>query len=177
ISQVLKPKNVQVFFDCAYQGFASGDAEADAWALRHFVAEGHAVALAQSYAKNFGLYGERVGALSFVCASPDEKTRLESQLKVLIRPMYSNPPVHGARVVAQVLGDPALFAQWKTECAGMADRIKAMRAALRSALEQDLKSAKNWSHVTDQIGMFAYTGLTKDQVLAMSEQFHVYCTL
>ena len=177
IASTLKKKQVQVFFDFAYQGFASGDPEADAWALRHFVKEGHHVALAQSYAKNFGLYGERVGALSFVCASTAEKASLESQLKALIRPMYSNPPVHGARVVAEVLGDPELKAQWFSECKLMADRIKDMRHALRSALEDDLKSSKSWAHITDQIGMFAFTGLTSDQVIKMREDYKVYCTL
>jgi len=176
IARALGEKKVQILIDCAYQGFASGDPEEDAWALRHFVWEGHNVALAQSYAKNFGLYGERVGALSFVCNSTEEKANLESQLKALIRPMYSNPPVHGARVVSEVLGDPELAAQWRQECKSMADRIKDMRQALRSSLEDDQKSPKDWSHITSQIGMFAFTGLTKDQVLYMRKEFNVYCT-
>mmetsp|Transcript_17389 Transcript_17389/g.69875 ORF Transcript_17389/g.69875 Transcript_17389/m.69875 type:complete len:440 (-) Transcript_17389:1056-2375(-) len=177
ISATLKQRpSVQIFFDCAYQGFASGDAEADAAALRTFVADGHAIMLAQSYAKNFGLYGERVGALSAVCADAAEARALESQLKVLIRPMYSSPPVHGAKVVAAVLKDPALRAQWSQECAGMAARIKAMRALLKTSLEAE-GSTKDWSHVTDQIGMFAFTGLSEDQVKRLRAEFHVYCTL
>ena len=176
MSDVLKAKKVQIFFDCAYQGFASGDAEKDAWALRKFVDDGHSVALAQSYAKNFGLYGERVGALSFVCDSTAEKNSLESQLKAIIRPTYSSPPVHGARVVAKVLSDPTLRAQWATECKAMADRIKDMRSSLKGALI-DCGSTKNWDHITSQIGMFAFTGLSKDQVLNMRNEFHVYCTL
>lgn len=176
LSRLLLNKRVQVFFDCAYQGFASGDAEADAWAIRKFVEDGHQIMLAQSFAKNFGLYGERVGALSAVCADPDEAKVLESQLKALIRPMYSSPPVHGARVVATVLADPQLRAQWSRECKLMADRIKDMRTQLRAALEA-AGSAKDWTHITDQIGMFAFTGLSKDQVVAMRDHFNVYCTL
>ena len=175
LSAVLKGTGTQLFFDCAYQGFASGDAERDAAGLRHFVADGHEIMLAQSYAKNFGLYGERVGALSAVCATADEAKALESQLKAVIRPMYSSPPVHGAKIVAEVLSDPDLRATWTTECKAMADRIGGMRTALRAKLTE-AGSTRDWSHITDQIGMFAYTGLTSDQVLAIRAQFHVYCT-
>uniref|UniRef100_A0A6S8EMG6 Aspartate aminotransferase n=1 Tax=Aureoumbra lagunensis TaxID=44058 RepID=A0A6S8EMG6_9STRA len=176
ISQILKHRNLNLFFDCAYQGFASGDAENDAWAIRKFIQDGHQLILAQSYAKNFGLYGERVGALSFVCANPEQKQALESQLKRLIRPMYSSPPVHGARVVAHVLKNPTLRAQWTEECAAMASRIADMRSALKQALN-DSGSSRNWDHITKQIGMFAFTGLTKDQCIALRDQFHVYLTL
>lgn len=176
MSKVLKFKKVQIFFDCAYQGFASGDAESDAWALRRFVKDGHKILLAQSYAKNFGLYGERVGALSAVCESAEEAKALESQLKGIIRPMYSSPPVHGARVVAEVLSDPELRTQWTEECKQMAERIHDMRSALKDALVKH-GSKKDWSHITSQIGMFAFTGLSKDQVLAMRDKYHIYCTL
>ena len=101
-------KKHKVFFECVYQGFASGDAAREAHAIRKFVGDGHQIMLSQSYAKNFGLDGERIGALSVVCADPEEKARVESQLKIVVRPMYSNPPVHGARLVATVLGAPAL---------------------------------------------------------------------
>ena len=158
---------------CGSRGAARG--VRDAAGLRHFVADGHEIMLAQSYAKNFGLYGERVGALSAVCATVDEAKALESQLKAVIRPMYSSPPVHGAKIVAEVLSDPDLRATWTAECKAMADRIGAMRTALRAKLTE-AGSTRDWSHITDQIGMFAYTGLTSDQVLAMRAQFHVYCT-
>jgi len=176
LSSALKATDLQLFFDCAYQGFASGDAERDALALRSFVADGHEILLCQSYAKNFGLYGERVGALSAVCKDPAEKAALESQLKAIIRPMYSSPPIHGARIVKEVLGDPALQAQWTDECRAMAERIQAMRALLREGLAK-AGSTRDWAHITDQIGMFAYTGLAKDQVQAMRDEFAVYCTL
>ena len=164
---------------CCRQGArptnASGDAEADAFALRHFAAEGVPFALAQSFAKNFGLYGERVGVLSFVCDSSDEAERVLSQLKILVRGMYSNPPIHGARVVAEVLSDPALEEQWRAECKTMADRIINMRKALKAGLEA-AGSTKDWSHVTDQIGMFCYTGLTKSQVQTLKDDYHIYIT-
>ena len=164
-----------VMFDCAYQGFASGDADRDAASIRRFVADGHELLLAQSFAKNFGLYGERVGALSVVCADAAERTRVESQLKRIARPIWSNPPAHGARVVARVLGDASLRAQWTAECRGMADRIIAMRSALKANLAA-AGSTRDWSHITDQIGMFAFTGLTEPQVLELRSKYHIYLT-
>lgn len=175
ISKALKGRSLAVFFDSAYQGFASGDAEADAFAIRQFVKDGHSFALAQSFAKNFGLYGERVGLLSVVCADADEAKRVDSQLKLVIRPMYSNPPIHGARIVAAVLSDPELEAKWRAECKEMADRIIAMRAALRNALAA-AGSTRDWSHVTDQIGMFCYSGMTKEQVARLRDEYSIYIT-
>ena len=121
--------------DCAYQGFASGDAEADASAIRRFLDDGHSLLLAQSFAKNFGLYGERVGTLSVACADAAEKERVMSQLKLIIRPMYSSPPIHGALIVSEVLGDAALSKQYYGECASMAARINEMRTLLPERLE------------------------------------------
>ncbi|TMW56248.1 hypothetical protein Poli38472_008896 [Pythium oligandrum] len=180
ISDVMKAKNHIVFFDCAYQGFASGDASRDAAAVRHFVEEGHKIILCQSYAKNFGLYGERVGALSVVTASEEEAQRVESQLKIIIRPMYSNPPIHGSLIVSTILSDPALKKQWYDECKGMAERIISMRKSLREELEGIEKknnvAKSDWRHITDQIGMFCYTGLTEAQVSRMIEKHHIYLT-
>jgi aspartate aminotransferase len=110
----------------AYLSFASGDPDKDAWALRYFVDQGHSIALAQSFAKNFGLYGERVGAFSLVCESAEEKKRVESQLKIVVRAMYSNPPIHGARIVAEILEDEELTNIWRGEVKGMAERIITM---------------------------------------------------
>jgi len=166
---------LRVIIDCAYQGFASGDAEADAFAIRHFVSEGVPIALTQSFAKNFGLYGERVGAASLVCADADEAARALSQLKIVARPIYSNPPVHGARIVAKVLTDPTLEAQWRGECKTMAERIISMRTALREELTK-VGSTRDWSHITSQIGMFCYTGLSKEQVAALTSDHHIYLT-
>lgn len=96
----------------AYQGFASGDTTRDAFALRYFIEQGHQVALAQSFAKNMGLYGERIGAFSLTTSSPEETKRVDSQVKIIIRPMYSNPPLHGAWIVATILGNTTLCRQW-----------------------------------------------------------------
>jgi len=164
LSALMLKKNHLVFFDCAYQGFASGDAEADSYSIRKFVADGHYILLSQSFAKNFGLYGERVGLFSMVTASTEECERVKSQLKILIRGMYSNPPVHGARIVAEVLTDLELKQEWTRECKAMADRINAMRLLFREKLEACGERVGSWRHITDQIGMFCYTGLTIQQV-------------
>ncbi|KAG6990968.1 hypothetical protein G7Y79_00060g092720 [Physcia stellaris] len=175
ISDVVKEKKHYPFFDMAYQGFASGDTDRDAFPVRHFVAQGHQLCLAQSFAKNMGLYGERVGAFSIVCDSAEEKKRVDSQIKILVRPLYSNPPVHGARIAAEILNDPSLNKQWLAEVKGMADRIISMRALLKENLE-DLGSKHDWSHITSQIGMFAYTGLTPQQMEILAKENSVYAT-
>ncbi|KAL1922646.1 uncharacterized protein VTP21DRAFT_10185 [Calcarisporiella thermophila] len=176
ISSAIKERDHFVFFDMAYQGFASGNADKDAYALRKFISDGHPLCLSQSFAKNMGLYGERVGAFSIPCATPEEREAVESQLKILIRPMYSNPPVNGARIAATVLNDEALRSEWLGEVRGMAARIISMREKLRNHLEQDLRSSRPWKHITDQIGMFCYTGLTPEQTDALRQDHHVYMT-
>ena len=108
MSAVIKQRNLLPFFDMAYQGFASGDVDKHAAALRLFVDEGHTVLLAQSFAKNMGLYGERAGAFTVCCSSKEEAARVESQVKIIVRPLYSNPPRHGARIAAEVLTNPDL---------------------------------------------------------------------
>lgn len=138
----------------AYQGFASGSTSRDAFAVRHFVSEGHQIALAQSFAKNMGLYGERVGAFSLTTVDPEEKARVDSQLKIVIRPMYSNPPLHGARIANAILGDQVLYSQWEGEVKGMADRIISMREKLYDLLTHNLKTPGQWDHIKSQIGMF-----------------------
>lgn len=164
LSDLVKAKQHYPFFDMAYQGFASGDIDRDAFPVRHFEAEGHRLCLAQSFAKNMvclmcsrfdvtngeGLYGERVGAFSICCDSQDEKKRVDSQIKILVRPLYSNPPIHGARIASTILNDPKLRKQWETEVKGMADRIITMRALLRKHLEE-LGSRHSWAHITDQV--------------------------
>jgi len=175
LSHVCKEREHFVFFDLAYQGFASGDPEKDAAPVRLFLDDGHNVAIAQSFAKNFGLYGERIGALTMVCANPVEAEALESQLKILIRPMYSNPPIYGARIVATVLSDPHLAAEWRTEVKLMASRIIGMRESLVAQLKE-IGSRRDWSHITKQIGMFCFTGLTPEQVDRLRSDFHIYLT-
>lgn len=175
IEAAVKAQGHYAFFDMAYQGFASGDIDKDAFALRHFVAKGHNVCLAQSFAKNMGLYGERIGAFSVVCADAEERARVDSQIKILVRPMYSNPPIHGARIAAEILNTPELYSQWLVEVKEMADRIITMRALLKENLEK-LGSKHDWSHITSQIGMFAYTGLTPEQMDVLAKEHSVYAT-
>jgi aspartate aminotransferase len=176
ISDTMTKFNLIPFFDNAYQGFASGNSEKDAAALRLFVEDGHQFAMVQSFSKNFGLYGHRIGTLSAVGADADEAKRVFSQMKMVIRPMYSNPPRFGARIVTEVLSDPQLTKEYVEQCAGMADRINTMRVVLRTKLEE-AGSTLSWQHITRQIGMFAYSGLSKDKVLLLRDKHHIYCTL
>jgi aspartate aminotransferase len=159
----------------AYQGFASGDIDKDAYAVRLFLKEGHKICLAQSFAKNMGLYGERVGAFTIIGESADEAKRVMSQLKILIRPMISNPPIHGARLAHLILTTPDLRQQWLKDVKGMADRIITMRKSLQELLAKE-GSKKNWQHVTDQIGMFCFTGMTEQQVERITKEFSIYLT-
>jgi len=114
--------------------------------------------VAQSFAKNFGLYGERIGALHIVTSNKDVATRVMSQLKLVIRAMYSSPPLHGARIVARILKNPEWRAEWEAELKEVAGRIVKMRSLLKSELN-NLKVSGNWDHITNQIGMFTYTGM------------------
>ena len=129
--------------------------------------------VATSFSKSFSLYGERVGALSVVCSDKDECARVLSQLKIVIRTNYSNPPTFGAQVVAMVLGSPALRAQWETELAGMRDRIRAMRQALVAKL-QAAGVQGDLSYIVRQKGMFSYSGLAKEQMQRLRSEFGVY---
>jgi len=175
LSKLCSSKNFLPFFDMAYQGFASGDIDRDAAGLRQFVADGHRPIVTQSYAKNMGLYGERIGALTVVCDDAAQAKSVESQLKILIRPMYSNPPIHGARIVSKILGTESLRKEWLAEVKMMADRINTMRASLVAGLKKE-GSTRNWSHITSQIGMFCFTGLSEPQVERLTKEFHVYLT-
>jgi aspartate aminotransferase len=123
-----------------------------------------------------GLYGERVGALSIVCKSAPVASRVDSQLKMVIRPMYSSPPAHGAAIAAAILADRGLFEEWTVELKGMAERIISMRHQLYDAL-QARGTPGDWSHVLKQIGMFTFTGLNNDQVRFMTREYHIYMTL
>ncbi|KAG4074950.1 hypothetical protein HA402_009375 [Bradysia odoriphaga] len=175
LSELVKKRNLFPFFDMAYQGFASGDCVKDAFAVRLFAKEGHHLALCQSYAKNMGLYGERSGAFSLLLGDKDEADRCLSQMKILIRPMYSNPPIHGAHIVREILSDKSLRSEWLVEVKGMADRIISMRTALKNNLVK-LGSTRSWDHITDQIGMFCYTGLKPNQVERITKEFSIYLT-
>lgn len=179
IAQVMREKQHFPFFDCAYQGFASGSLAQDAWAINHFVEQGFELMIAQSYAKNFGLYGERAGCFHFVAApsskASDEVSRVGSQLAILQRSEISNPPAYGARIASMILNDKQLFAQWEEDLRTMSGRIIEMRKALQSKLEQ-LGTPGKWNHITEQIGMFSFTGLNETQVQKLREVSHVYMT-
>ncbi|KAH0940925.1 hypothetical protein HID58_000562 [Brassica napus] len=176
IADVIQEKNHIPFFDVAYQGFASGSLDEDAASVRLFAERGMEFFVAQSYSKNLGLYAERIGAINVVCSSADAATRVKSQLKRIARPMYSNPPVHGARIVANVVGDAAMFNEWKAEMEMMAGRIKTVRQQLYDSLVSKDKSGKDWSFILKQIGMFSFTGLNKAQSDNMTDKWHVYMT-
>lgn len=123
-----------------------------------------------------GLYGERVGAFSLVTGSEEETARVDSQVKIVVRPLYSNPPAHGARIAGSILADDALYQQWLTEVKGMADRINGMRATLKKLLVEDLGNKNNWDHITNQIGMFAFLGISPEAVEKLKNEHHVYLT-
>ena len=176
VAQIMKTKHHIPFFDSAYQGFASGDPESDAWPVRYFVEQRFDVILvAQSYAKNFGLYGERAGCLHVVTSSTALTGSIFSQLRALQRVTVSTPPAFGARIVSTVLGDEKLEAVWRQDLKTMAGRISSMRRALRDRLEK-LQVPGQWDHLTSQIGMFCYSGLTAEQVDVLRDVHHVYMT-
>jgi aromatic-amino-acid transaminase len=160
------------FLDMAYQGFGDGIAE-DGAVAQLFVASGTDFFVSTSFSKSFSLYGERVGALSVVCASRDEAARVLSQLKIVIRTNYSNPPTFGATVVATVLTTPALRAMWEQELAGMRERIRATRHALVERL-QAAGVRGDLAYVTRQKGMFSYSGLSVAQMQRLRSEFGVY---
>ena len=167
-------KQLTPFLDMAYQGFGYGIAE-DGAVIGKFVASGLNFFVSTSFSKSFSLYGERVGALSVLCASKEEADKALSQLKIMIRTNYSNPPTHGGAVVAMVLEDPKLRAQWEAELAEMRGRIKLMR----SKLVEGLKAAgvqQDMGFITTQVGMFSYSGLSKDQMVRLRGEFGVYGT-
>nr|CAH0110435.1 unnamed protein product [Daphnia galeata] len=173
IADLIEERGLFPFFDSAYQGFASGDLDRDAWAVRYFDSRGFEMVCAQSFAKNFGLYNERVGNLTFVAKDRAVIEPVRSQITLLVRANYSNPPNHGARIVGTVLNNPALTEQWKGHIKTMADRIISMRHGLRERLEK-METPGTWNHITDQIGMFSFTGLGPLAVDKLIAEHHIY---
>ncbi len=170
----IKAGGLVAFLDMAYQGFGHGIAE-DGAVIGKFVAAGLDFFVSTSFSKSFSLYGERVGALSVLCQSKEEADRVLSQLKIVVRTNYSNPPTHGGAVVATVLNDPARRAVWERELGDMRTRIKAMR----QKLVDGLKAAgvpQDMSFITSQLGMFSYSGLSKDQMVRLRNEFGIYGT-
>ena len=147
-------KGHYAFFDCAYQGFASGDLDRDAWAVREFVRRGIPLLICQSFSKNAGLYGERVGALHVVVSSAKVADKVRSRLSALALGEIGNPPAYGAKLMALILNNPELFEEWKRDINVMAGRIIKMRKELYRLLTEEFKTPGTWNHILDQIGMF-----------------------
>ncbi len=170
----VKARKLTPFLDMAYQGFGHGIKE-DGAVIGKFVEAGLSFFVSTSFSKSFSLYGERVGALSVLCESKEEADRVLSQMKVVIRTNYSNPQIHGATVVANVLNNPELRALWEEELGEMRVRIKAMRQKLVDGLKE-AGVKEDMSFITTQIGMFSYSGLSKDQMVRLRNEFGVYGT-
>lgn len=162
IAKVLAERQGFPIFDTAYQGFATGNPDADAWPLRLFAESGFEMFICTSFSKNFGLYNERVGQLTVVTKDKQFNHAVKSQLEILIRTNYSNPPVHGALIVSTILNNPTLKEEWFTQLNIMSNRIKDMRQLLKSELEV-IGTPGKWDHILSQIGMFSYTGLSEQQ--------------
>jgi aromatic-amino-acid transaminase len=172
VVEACRSRGLVPFLDMAYQGFGEGIAE-DGAVIGQFIAAGINFFVSTSFSKSFSLYGERVGALSVVCADKEECGRVLSQLKIVIRTNYSNPPTFGAQVVATVLTTPALRAQWETELAGMRERIRATRHALVAKLKAAGVTG-DLDYITQQKGMFSYSGLSVAQMQRLRSEFGVY---
>lgn len=170
---VLKERELIPFVDIAYQGFGDG-LNQDAFALRALAAAGMQFFVANSFSKNFSLYGERCGGLSVVCADRNSAEIVLGQLKATVRRNYSTPPTHGARIVTNILQDPKLFAQWEQETGVMRQRIRAMRESLHAALNEKFKGQRDFGYLLTQRGMFSYTGLSEAQVNRLREEHAVY---
>lgn len=175
IMTIFRNKNHLAFFDAAYQGFTTGDLDKDSYSVRLFAENNINCIIAQSYSKNMGLYGERVGSLSILCLTDNEKNIIKSHLKFIIRTIYSNPPIHGARIVSTILSNVELFDEWKNELKIMSDRIKKIRVELYNKLIER-KTPGNWNHIINQIGMFSFLGISEKQVKYLTEKYHVYLT-
>src|SRR5713226_687811 len=171
VLEIVTSRGLVPFLDLAYQGFADG-LEADGHAARLFAGAMTPVFLASSFSKSFSLYGERVGALSVVTASAEEALRVLSQLKRIVRTNYSNPPTHGGQIVATVLNAPQLRNLWDREVGAMRERIKAMRKKLVETIRA--RSGADFGFVLAQRGMFSYSGLTKEQVRRLREEYSIY---
>ncbi|KAK2144080.1 hypothetical protein LSH36_788g03001 [Paralvinella palmiformis] len=171
LAEIMKRKQLFPLFDCAYQGFATGDLDNDAWPVRRFVELGFEMFAAQSFSKNFGLYNERVGNLIFISSSSSSIPMIRSQMEIIVRTTWSNPPSHGCHIVATVLNNPSLRDEWETNLKTMANRILQMRQLLFDKLKV---LGHRWQHVIDQKGMFSYTGLNKQQCDFLVNRKHIY---
>lgn len=174
------------FFDCAYQGYASGDLNKDAYSVRLFLKHNLPIIVAQSFSKTMGLYGERCGCLHINCGTPETKAKVISQLSAIIRRTYSNPPGHGAKIATALLTNEEHYKSWLADLETMTVRLKSMREALRKAIEANQEQynklhpektiTRTWNHITEQQGMFSFTGLTKAQVEYVITKHNIFLT-
>jgi len=171
ILDLLIARNATIVMDTAYQGFGSGDLDKDGMSVRMLADKGVEFFVCQSMSKNFGLYNERVGNMICVINNPDKVETVRSQLKRIVRAVWSNPPSHGGRVVATILNDETLAQQWRMELMEMAERIKSMRQLLYEKLQVH---EITWPHVINQAGMFSYTGLTQQQVKFLRDEYDIF---
>jgi aspartate/tyrosine/aromatic aminotransferase len=172
VAELVERKGLLPLVDFAYQGFSNGLRE-DAAGLLELARPGRELLVASSYSKNFGLYGERAGALTLVATSPAAAETALSHVKQVIRANFSNPPAHGAAIVAAILSDPELRAQWEGEVAGMRDRINSLRHLFVETLNEK-GVTRDFSFIARQRGMFSFSGLTPEQVKTLREQYAIY---
>jgi len=173
LAEVFLEHQLQPVFDIAYQGFVTGDPDEDAWAVRYFSTLPFTLFVCQSYSKNFGLYDERIGCLTVLGPNAATTKAIMSQIRTVIRSIWSNPPQHGARIVATILGDAALKAEWMGCLQSMAQRVFAMRKLLFDELVA-IGAPGTWNHIVNQRGLFTYTGLTRDQCVALEKKHSIY---
>jgi len=172
LAKLLATLGALVFFDCAYQGFSKG-IEEDAQGLRIFMKQHDNLLIANSFSKNFGLYNERVGALTIVAKDADIADVVFSHIKFFIRSNYSNPPAHGAAIVSLILHDETLYTQWSEEVKAMRQRTKKMRELFVITLKEKGVDG-DYSFITRQVGMFSFLGLSIEQVNRLKDEFAVY---
>jgi aspartate/tyrosine/aromatic aminotransferase len=174
LSKLIKERSLFPFFDFAYQGLGSG-VEKDAESIRIFLQDGHEMAIAYSCSKSFSMYSQRVGALYIVDENPAGKVRIGSQVRRIIRAIYSNPPAHGARIVAEVLKQPDLRQLWEKDLEGIRRRLNLMRETLLQRLISKAKHM-NFDYLRGHKGMFSFVDLNKHQVQKMIDKFAIYMT-
>ncbi|MBA3721818.1 MAG: aspartate/tyrosine/aromatic aminotransferase [Parachlamydiaceae bacterium] len=172
LSRLIKQQQLVPLFDQAYQGFGQ-NLDKDAEAVRYFAKDGHEMFVCYSFAKNFGLYGERIGFLAVIASNPDAKLRLASQIKTIIRGNYSTPPLHGERIVKTILKNPELTQEWQTELENMRDRIKEMRLAFAADLIAR-GAHENYAFINKQNGLFSIFGLSQKQVLRLRDEKAIF---
>lgn len=177
VLDVVEKNNLYPVIDMAYMGFSSGKPDQDIEVIRKVnkrVVDGSlkGYSLCQSFAKNMGLYGERVGSINVITNSADSALAIESQLKQIVRSIYSSPPIHGSKLVELILNDSKLYESWKKDLDSIVGRLNKVRQELYDKLDK----SKNWDHLLKQRGMFVFTGLTKEQVIKLRDEYSIYCT-